>query len=98
MVKAIEKAMSIFSNRDWYYMMADYGYAKLRDRAKAEMREFVECCNEVDDDVKKKALKDLWVLKYDYVNSEIGAFNNKGINEVEYEKEKKSLLSIIGLA
>ena len=85
------------NTRDWFYMMADYGYGKLRDKARAEMREFVECCNKVDDEEKKEALRNLWILKYDYVNTQIGEWNNKGITESQYEEKEKSLLSIIGL-
>lgn len=97
-MNAIERAMQIFTNRDWTYMMVDYGYERKHYQAKMEMREFVMCCNKVEDKEKKEALRELWTLKYDYINTLIGGYNNKGITDSEYEKSEKNLLSKLGLA
>ena len=35
-MNAIERAMQIFTNRDWTYMMVDYGYERKYHQAKME--------------------------------------------------------------
>ena len=55
------------SGHDWYWCMSDsnsaYGYAR------GSMRAYVELVATIEDGTIVKALRDLWVAKYEFVKS-----------------------------
>lgn len=87
----IERALNILNHRDWYYMMADYGYDRRRENAKAEMKEYVALCNGVEDTNIKNALRALWILKYNECRDNI----NGCCDDEKYASEKAKLMKVI---
>ena len=86
-----ERALNILNHRDWYYMMADYGYESRRENAKAEMKEYVALCNGIEDSNIKNALRALWILKYNECRDNI----NGRCNVEKYASQKAELMKVI---
>lgn len=63
----IEKALSILSQHDWYWMMCDsnsaYGYAR------GSMRAFVELVATINNTAIVKAMRDLWTVNYEFAHN-----------------------------
>lgn len=87
----IEKALSILSQHDWYWMMCDsnsaYGYAR------GSMRAFVELVATIENSTIVKALRDLWTATYEYVHATMWG-NNEAAKETFKAKESE-LMAII---
>lgn len=63
----IEKALSILSQHDWYWMMSEsnsaYGYAC------GSMRAFVELVATIENSTIVKAMRDLWTAHYEFAHN-----------------------------
>ena len=87
----IEQALSLMNSHDWYWMMSDsnsaYGYAC------GTMRAFVELVASIEDSTVVKALRDLWVVTYNYVHATMFGSNDKA--KAEFKAQEAELMSII---
>ena len=61
----IQDSLQMISNFDWYWRMADSGYDWRYESAKAGMRKFVALVSTIDNEIVRKALRNLWTLKYE---------------------------------
>ena len=92
----ISKALNLLDNRDWYYMMADYGYASRRENARSEMKHYVRLCNNVEDADVREALRALWILKYKRCEDTIAhCFDGKDYDSTAYDRKEEELRKII---
>lgn len=87
----IEKALSILSQHDWYWMMSEsnsaYGYAC------GSMRAFVELVATIEDSNIVKALRDLWKATYEYVHATMWGSNETA--KAEFKARESELMAII---
>ena len=90
----IEKALSILSHHDWYWMMCDNNSAY--DRAYSNMRMYVELVASINDSVVVKALRDLWTATYKYVKATM--FNSNEAAKAEFKAKEAELMNIINPA
>ena len=87
----IEKALSILSQHDWYWMMSEsnsaYGYAC------GSMRAFVELVATIENSTIVKALRDLWKATYEYVHATMFGSNNEA--KAEFKAKEAELMAVI---
>lgn len=87
----IEKALSILSQHDWYWMMSEnnsaYGYAC------GSMRAFVELVATIEDSTIIKALRDLWTATYEYVHATMWGSNEAA--KAEFNAKEAELMAVI---
>jgi hypothetical protein len=87
----IEKALSILSQHDWYWMMSEsnsaYGYAC------GSMRAFVELVATIEDSTIVKALRDLWTATYEYVHATMWGSNEAA--KAEFNAKEAELMAVI---
>lgn len=87
----IEKALSILSQHDWYWMMSDsnsaYGYAC------GSMRAFVELVATIEDAAIVKALRDLWKATYEYIHATMFGGNDEA--KAEFKAKEAELMAVI---
>ena len=87
----IEKALSILSQHDWYWMMSEsnsaYGYAC------GSMRAFVELVATIEDSTIVKALRDLWTAKYEYIHATMWGSDEAA--KAEFKAKEAELMAII---
>lgn len=91
-IETINKALEILENQDWWWMMADYTHPAI-DNARGSMRCLVELVATIADVSIRKALRDLWVVTYDYVHANMWIQNEKAGKL--YEARKAELMAII---
>lgn len=91
-IETINKALEILKNQDWWWMMADYTYPAI-DNARGSMRCFVELVATIADVSIRKALRDLWVVTYNYIHANMWSQNEKASKL--YEARKAELMAII---
>ena len=87
----IEKALSILNNQDFYWKMADYA-TKAYNEAYGTMRAFVELVSSIEDGTIVKALRELWVVTYNYAQS---AMMGRNESAAEYKAKESELMAII---
>ena len=88
----IEKALSILSNHDWYWAMADYS-SSAYDNAYGSMRSFVDIVASITDSTIVKALRDLWKATYEYVHTTM--FDSNDAIKAEFKSKEAELMAVI---
>lgn len=87
----IEKALSILSQHDWYWMMSEsnsaYGYAY------GSMRAFAELVATINDAAIVKALRDLWTAHYEFVHATMFGSNDEA--KAEFKAKETELMAVI---
>lgn len=63
----IEKALSILSHHDWYWMMSESNSAYFS--ARNNMRAFVELVASINDLTIVKAMRTLWTANYEFAHN-----------------------------
>ena len=91
-LELINKALATMNNHDWYWCFADYTHPAI-DKARGDMRYFVELVATITDANIRKALRDLWVATYENVHANLWSKNEES-NKV-YEAKKAELMAII---
>lgn len=99
----ISKAFSILNNHDFYWMMDDYACTNgAMNRAKANMRYFVETINELPSDL-YNLMKSLWMAEYNYCACFRSMRTSDKASQYKAEKERlyaevESILTPIAVA
>jgi len=99
----ISKALQILKGHDFYWMMSDFAYTDgTMDRAKANMRYFVETIKQLPTDL-YTLMKDLWMAEYNYCGCFRPMWTSDDAPKYEAEKEKlyaevEAILSPIAVA
>ena len=86
----IQDALQMIDRFDWYWRMADGGYTWRYDNAKAEMKKFVALVHSIDNEIVRKALRNLWTLKYEEARD---AMNGKETDNTEIRNEYMAALA-----
>jgi len=86
----IQEALEWINNFDWYWRMADSGFDWRYESAKAGMRKFVALVNTIDNEMVRKALRNLWTLKYEEARD---AVNGKNTDNTEKRNEYMAVLA-----
>lgn len=90
----IEKALNLLNNQDWYWCMSDsnsaYGYAR------SNMRAFVELVATITNCTIVKALRALWIARYEYVRATMWNSNNEA--KETFKAKESELMGIIKMA
>ncbi len=89
----IEKALLILKNQDFYWKMADYA-TKAYNEAYCTMRAFVELLATINDTAIVKALKELWVVTYNYAQVTMMG-RNESAAKAEFKSKEAELMAII---
>lgn len=68
----IQEALQMIDRFDWFWRMAnDWRY----ESAKAGMRRFVDLVNTIENEIARKALRNLWTLRFEEARDEINGYN-----------------------
>ena len=86
----IQEALERINNFDWYWRMADSGFDWRYENAKAGMRKFVALVNTIESEIARKALRNLWTLKYEEARD---AVNGKNTDNTEKRNEYMAALA-----
>jgi hypothetical protein len=86
----IQEALNMIDRFDWYWRMADSGYDWRYNAAKAGMRKFVALVSTIDNEIVKKALRNLWTLKFEEARD---AMNGKNTDNSEKKNEYMAALA-----
>ena len=86
----IQEALNMIDRFDWYWRMADSGYDWRYNAAKAGMRKFVALVSTLDNEIVKKALRNLWTLKFEEARD---AVNGKNTDNSEKKNEYMAALA-----
>ena len=86
----IQEALNMIDRFDWYWRMADSGYDWRYNAAKAGMRKFVALVSTIDNEIVKKALRNLWTLKFEEARD---AVNGKNTDNSEKKNEYMAALA-----
>ena len=86
----IQEALNRINNFDWYWRMADSGYDWRYNAAKEGMRKFVALVNTIDNEIVRKALRNLWTLKFEEARD---AVNGKETDNTEKRNEYMAALA-----
>ena len=86
----IQDALQMIDKFDWYWRMADSGFDWRYESAKASMRKFVALVNSIDNEIVRKALRNLWTLKYEEARD---AVNGKETDYTEIRNEYMAALA-----
>ncbi len=86
----IQEALNMIDRFDWYWRMADSGYDWRYNAAKAGMRKFVALVSTIDNEIVKKALRNLWTLKFEEARD---AVNGKDTDNSEKKNEYMAALA-----
>ena len=62
----INKALEVMNGQDWYWYLSDYQVAEMRDKAYSTMRYFVELVASISDAKIRKAMRELYGIKFSY--------------------------------
>lgn len=88
--KTIQEALNMIDRFDWYWRMADSGYDWRYNAAKAGMRKFVALVSTIDNEIVRKALRNLWTLKFEEARD---AVNGKNTDNTEKKNEYMAALA-----
>ncbi len=88
--KTIQEALNMIDRFDWYWRMADSGYDWRYNAAKAGMRKFVALVSTLDNEIVRKALRNLWTLKFEEARD---AVNGKNTDNTEKKNEYMAALA-----
>ena len=88
--KTIQEALNMIDRFDWYWRMADSGYDWRHNAAKAGMRKFVALVSTIDNEIVRKALRNLWTLKFEEARD---AVNGKNTDNTEKKNEYMAALA-----
>ena len=86
----IQEALIMIDRFDWYWRMADSGYDWRYECAKAGMRKFVALVSTLDNEIVRKALRNLWTLKFEEARD---AVNGKNTDNTEKKNEYMAALA-----
>ena len=86
----IQEALNMIDRFDWYWRMADSGYDWRYNAAKAGMRKFVALVSTLDNEIVRKALRNLWTLKFEEARD---AVNGKNTDNTEKKNEYMAALA-----
>ena len=86
----IQEALNMIDRFDWYWRMADSGYDWRYNAAKAGMRKFVALVSTIDNEIVRKALRNLWTLKFEEARD---AVNGKNTDNTEKKNEYMAALA-----
>ena len=86
----IQEALNMIDRFDWYWRMADSGYDWRYESAKAGMRKFVALVSTLDNEIVRKALRNLWTLKFEEARD---AVNGKNTDNTEKKNEYMAALA-----
>ncbi len=86
----IQEALNMIDRFDWYWRMADSGYDWRYNAAKAGMRKFVALVSTIDNEIVKKALRNLWTLQFEEARH---AMNGKNTDNSEKKNEYMAALA-----
>ena len=71
----IQEALNMIDRFDWYWRMADSGYDWRYESAKASMRKFVALVNTIENEIVRKALRNLWTLRFEESRDAVNGHN-----------------------
>ena len=91
-VETIKEAIKVMQNHDWYWMMADYCTEPM-NRARGNMRYFVELAASLNNITLTTALRDLWTATHKYISATMWASNDEA--KAKYEAKKQELMAIL---
>ena len=89
----IEKALSILNNQDFYWKMANYA-TKAYNEAYGTMRAFVELVATIEDSAIVNALRELWVVTYNYAQAAMLG-RNESAAKAEFKTKEAELMAVI---
>lgn len=91
----INKALEVMNGQDWYWYLSDYQVAEMKSKAYSTMRDFVELVASINDATIRKALRELWIITYNYMglSSPLSSPTDKQTNE--YKNHKAELMTVI---
>ncbi|MBR6892744.1 MAG: hypothetical protein IKN15_05860 [Bacteroidaceae bacterium] len=87
----IEQALTILKYHDFMWMMSDSNNAKAS--AKGNMRAFVKLVASIQDKTIVKALRELWIANYEYVNATFMIQNEDA--KAKFKAKQAELMAII---
>lgn len=86
----IQEALKMIDSHDWYWRMADSGYDWRYEGAKAGMRKFVALVNTIENEIVRKALRNLWTLKFEEARD---AVSGRSTDNTEKKNEYMAALA-----
>ena len=86
----IEKALLILEHQDFYWKMSDYA-TKACHEAYCTMKAFVKLVNTIEDKTIVNALRELWVVTYNYAQA---AMMGRTVS-AEYKAKEAELMAVI---
>ena len=75
-MEIINKAVTMINEHDFFWFYADYE-ASARESSRGHMAAFVELVNSILDVDTRKALKDLWMARYEWAKKNMFEINGK---------------------
>lgn len=86
----IQDALQMIDRFDWYWRMADSDFDWRYENAKAGMRKFVTLVSTIENEIVRKALRNLWTLKYEETRD---AVNGRETDNTEIRNEYMAALA-----
>lgn len=86
----IKDALQMIDRFDWYWRMADGDFDWRYESAKTGMRKFVALVRTIDNENVRKALSNLWTLKYEEARN---AVNGKETDNTDIRNEYMAALA-----
>ena len=91
----INKALEVMNGQDWYWYMSDYQVSEMKDKAYSTMRYFVELVASINDATIRKAMRELWIVTYNYMGLSSPMSSPSEIQTREYDNRKAELMAVI---
>lgn len=77
-MEIINKAVTMINEHDFFWFYADYE-ASARESSRGHMAAFVELVNSILDVDTRKALKDLWMARYEWAKKNMFEINKEAL-------------------
>lgn len=81
-MEIINKAVKMINEHDFFWFYADYA-APARESSRGHMAAFVELVNSILNVDTKKALKDLWMARYEWAKKNMFEINKEALKVYE---------------
>ena len=91
----INKALEVMNGQDWYWYMSDYQVSEMKDKAYSTMRYFVELVASINDATIRKAMRELWIVTYNYMGLSSPMSSPSEIQTREYDNRNAELMAVI---
>jgi len=91
----INRALEVMNGQDWYWYMSDYQVSEMKDKAYSTMRYFVELVASINDATIRKAMRELWIVTYNYMGLSSPMSSPTDIQTKEYNDRKAELMAVI---